>query len=239
MIEIKDLKKSLRCNGSEKTLFHDFNLEIVKGEKVGLFSPNGTGKTTLMNILAGIDKEYAGTVSNTGKRIGYVYQDPQATLAPWFTCEENILLVRKYHRLDVEKGRALLKQLVKPLNLNFSLSAYPFMLSGGQRQIVTLLRGLIIEPDVLLMDEPFSALDIGKRAAVVEFLKTRFTENVTVIMSSHRGEEVKTLLGRAVVLEYQSATRIRADICMSTPCSLQNFEQAVSELGCRRYAYDV
>lgn len=239
MIKIKDLKKALQCNGSRRTLFHGFNLEIGKGEKVGLFSPNGTGKTTLMNILAGIDKDFTGTVSNKGKRIGYVYQDPQATLAPWFTCEENILLVRKYHHLDVEKGRALLKQLVKALDLNFLLDAYPFMLSGGQRQIVTLLRGLILEPDVLLMDEPFSALDREKRATVVEFLKARFTENLTVIMSSHREDEVKTLLGRAVVLEYQSATRIKADICLSTACSLQNFEHAVSESEFRRYAYDV
>lgn len=238
MIKIKDLKKSLRCNGCDRTLFQGFNLEIGKGEKVGLFSPNGTGKTSLMNILAGIDKDFTGTVDVKGKRIGYVYQDPSATLAPWFTCEENILLVRKYHHLDVEKGRALLKQLVKVLDLNFSLDAYPFMLSGGQRQIVTLLRGLILEPDVLLMDEPFSALDIEKRTTVVEFLKTHFTENLTVIMSSHRGDEVRTLLGRAVVLEYQSAMRIRADICLSTECSMQNFEHAVSEIGFRRYAYE-
>jgi len=239
MIKIKDLSKSIRCNCAKKTLFHGFNLEIGKGEKVGLFSANGTGKTTLMNILAGIDKDFTGTVSNKGERIGYLYQDPQATLAPWFTCEENILLVRKYHHLDAEKGRALLKQLSKALHLNFSLDDYPFTLSGGQRQIVTLLRGLILEPDVLLMDEPFSALDKEKRAIVVEFLKTRFTENMTVIMSSHREDEVTTLLGRAVVLEYQSATRIRADVCLSTASSLQNFEYAVSESGFKRYAYDV
>lgn len=239
MIEIKDLKKTLRCNSCNRTLFHGFNLEIRKGEKVGLFSPNGTGKTTLMNILAGIDKDFSGTVSNKGKRIGYLYQDPQATLAPWFTCEENILLMRKYHHLDAEKGRVSLRRLVKALDLNFSLDAYPFMLSGGQRQIVNLLRGLILEPDVLLMDEPFSALDIEKRAAVVEFLKISFTENMTVIMSSHRGDEVRTLLGRAVVLEYQSATRIKEDICLSTACSIRNFERAVSDIGLRRYAYDV
>ncbi|GBD96611.1 MAG TPA: ABC transporter ATP-binding protein [Nitrospirae bacterium] len=239
MIEIKNLKKKFFCNGSNKSLFSGFDLVIRKSEKIGLFAPNGSGKSTLLNILAGVDKDFAGTVSIEGKRISYMHQDTNATLAPWFTCEKNILLVRKYHHLGIEKGKALLKRFVNEIEINFSLDQYPFMLSGGQRQIVALLRALIFEPDVLLLDEPFSALDIEKRAAFIEFLTKHFTNNLTVIMCSHRGDEVKSLLDRAVILEHQSETRITMDICRSKFHSKQEFEQIISKIRFKKNGHEI
>jgi NitT/TauT family transport system ATP-binding protein len=231
MIEIKDLKKTYCCNGCTKPLFAGFNLTIKRGEKVGLFAQNGTGKTTLINILSGMDKEFIGRVFIKGERISYVHQDPYATLAPWFTCERNILLVREYHHMDIEKGRSFLKKLIEELDINFSLTQYPFMLSGGQRQLVTLLRALILEPDILLMDEPFSALDIKKRNAVIKFLTKYLTDNnLTAIICSHRGDEVKSLLDRAVILECRSTTEISKDIYLSSTNSRQEFERIISEI---------
>lgn len=230
MIEIKNLDKKYLCNGNNKSLFSGFTLLVKKGEKIGLFAPNGAGKTTLMNILAGVDKDFVGTVSIGGKRTSYMHQDPNATLAPWFTCEKNILLVRGYHHLNIGKGKRFLRELIKELKINFSLDQYPFTLSGGQRQIVALLRALIFEPDVLLLDEPFSSLDVEKRMAVIEFLTKHLTNNLTVVICSHRGDEVKSLLNRAVILEHRSETKITKDICLSNFQSKQEFEQIISKI---------
>lgn len=231
MIEVKELKKTHCYNGYSKPLFAGFNLTINKGEKVGLFAPNGTGKTTLMNIMAGVDKEFAGSVVTKGERVSYVHQDSNATLAPWFTCERNILLVREYHHMNIEKGKSILKKLVEELDINFPLTEYPFTLSSGQRQIVTLLRALILEPDVILLDEPFSAIDIEKRTAVIEFLTKYFTDgNLTAIICSHRGDEVKSLIDRAIILECRSTTEICRDIYFSSIRSREEFKRIISEI---------
>ena len=201
MITIKSLKKDFINNNQRSIIFSGFNLSINKGEKVGLFGPNGSGKTTLLNILSGVDKKFSGSASVEGKRISYVHQDYNSTLLPWFTCESNILLVRKYHGLNIEDGKKLLNRLVKELRIDFSLKKYPFMLSGGQKQIVTLLRALIYEPEILLLDEPFSALDIERRLDIKNFLHSYFSDKLTVILCSHRGDEIKSLVNRAIVLE--------------------------------------
>jgi NitT/TauT family transport system ATP-binding protein len=228
MIEIKHLKKGFSSGNSRASLFSEFCLSITRGERVGLFAPNGTGKTTLLNVLSGVDEHYSGSISLGSKRVSYMHQDSIITLAPWFTSEKNIMLAREYHQLDTDKGDMLLEQLSRELELNFPLSRYPYTLSGGQRQIVALIRALICEPDILLMDEPFSALDVEKRTIVARFLERHFSDRLTLILTSHRGEEVASLINRAVVFEHKSATRVATDICLSEYSSRSEFELTVS-----------
>ena len=203
MIEIKNLKKEyLSKNDNKIHIFKNFFLEIGKNEIVGLFGINGSGKSTLLNMISGIDNEYTGSIKILSEKISYVNQKPMDTLLPWYTCEENILLVLDYHKLDRIKGKILLKELTKKLNIDFSLSSYPFELSGGQQQVVSILRAFIIQPDILLLDEPFAALDIERRINIINLFKL-YKDKMTIIITSHRGVEVSEILDRVVVLKNQ------------------------------------
>jgi len=203
MIEIKNLKKEyLSKNDNKIHIFKNFFLEIGKNEIVGLFGINGSGKSTLLNMISGIDNEYTGSIKILSEKISYVNQKPMDTLLPWYTCEENILLVLDYHKLDRIKGKILLKELTKKLNIDFSLSSYPFELSGGQQQVVSILRAFIIQPDILLLDEPFAALDIERRINIINLFKL-YKDKMTIIITSHRGVEVSEILNRVIILKKQ------------------------------------
>jgi len=228
MITIHKLNKTFVNNGDEKNIFSDFDFVIEKGQKVGLFGPNGSGKTTLLNILSGLDKKHSGKVKAERKRISYVHQDYNSTLLPWFTCEKNILLAREYHGLDKKGGLKIIKQLIKELQINFSLKQYPFSLSGGQKQIITLMRALVLEPEVLLLDEPFSSLDIDRRSDVLEVLKKYFTKVMTVVICSHRGDKINSILDRAVVLQNQPV-KITKDI-LAKDMDRKDFEDIVLKI---------
>ena len=228
MITIHNLNKTFTNNGDEKTIFSNFDFIIEKGQKVGLFGPNGSGKTTLLNILSGVDKKYGGKVEVKRKRISYVHQDYNSTLLPWFSCEKNILLAREYHGLDKSSGLKILKQLIKELKINFSLKQYPFSLSGGQKQIVTLMRALVLEPEILLLDEPFASLDVERRADVLAVLKKHFTKDMTVVICSHRGDEISSILDRAVVLQSQPV-KITKNI-LAKDISKKDFEDTVLKI---------
>lgn len=228
MITIHKLNKTFTNNGSEKTIFSDFNIVFEKGQKIGLFGPNGSGKTTLLNLLSGVDKKYGGKVEVKRKRVSYVHQDYNSTLLPWFSCERNILLAREYHGLNKSGGLKRLKQLIKELKINFSLKQYPFSLSGGQKQIVTLMRALVLEPEILLLDEPFASLDVERRFDILAVLKKYFTKDMTVIICSHRGDEISSILDRAVVLQHQPV-KITKDI-LAENMSRKNFEDTVLKI---------
>lgn len=221
-----------RCKG----LFSKFNLTILKGERIGLFAPNGCGKTTLFNIISGMDGDYQGVVNSDFKRLSYMNQDPKATLLPWYTCKKNILLMRNYHRMSISEGMKLLNDLTSSLNVNFSLSLYPFQLSGGQAQIVALMRALIIEPDFLLMDEPFSALDMEKRDTVREVLLTLSDTKITMLLCSHRGDEVDTILNRAVLLESISEAAIIRDMRLKDFETRKEFESYIATINYNQFS---
>lgn len=234
MISVKNLEKSFNYDGKKKVIFSGFNFSVKKGEVVGLFGPNGSGKSTLLNILSGVDTNFNGHKKLDSKRVAYVHQDPEATLAPWFTCEKNILLLRKFHNIDIKRGKVILKNLCNAFDINFSLQQYPFELSGGQRQIVTLLRALIIEPDIILLDEPFSALDMEKRSDALKAFSKSFMKGKTIVICSHRGDEVKSLINRATTFN-RLGTQIEYDILQKNFQSRKEFENAVSKIRFKKY----
>jgi NitT/TauT family transport system ATP-binding protein len=224
-----------KCRG----LFWKFNLTIQKGERIGIFAPNGCGKTTLFNIISGIDGDFQGVVNSDFKRLSYMNQDPKATLLPWYNSKKNILLMRNYHRKSLGEGLKLLNVLIDALNVNFSLSLYPFQLSGGQAQIIALIRALIIEPDFLLMDEPFSALDMEKRDTVREVLQTLSDRGTTMLLCSHRGDEVNTILNRAVLLESKSETGIMKDIRLKDFKTRNEFESYIATINYNQFSKEI
>ena len=150
------------------------------------------------------------------------------TLIPWYNCLKNIMLFREYHGLDRKKGLSQLNKLKNDLDIDFSLKKYPFMLSVGQKQIVILLRTLLLEPDILLLDEPFSALDLEKRRKVIQVLK-KYTEDKTTIIISHRGDEVAELIDEALILS-SNPSKITRHILIKDYANRELFEEEIIKI---------
>lgn len=184
MIKINSLNKSY----PKTQVFSDFSLEIEKGKVTCILGESGSGKTTLLNVLAGLT-DYSGQVDKVD--CSYVFQTPN--LFPNLTARQNLELVCK----DKEKIQAL----AKDFRIDQKLDSYPKHLSGGQCQRVALLRGVLFDSQVLLMDEPFSSLDLKVKSLVIERLKSMLKEQSrTVLMVTHDIKEAVALADRIVVL---------------------------------------
>ena len=190
------------------------NFQVPGGQFVCLVGPSGCGKTTLLNLIGGLDDGYDGTIefgdSDAERRIGFMFQSPR--LMPWLTVLENVRLVTN-SRADSDRARELLVQM----GLADVLDAYPSTLSGGMRRRVALARAFAIEPQLLLLDEPFVSLD----QPIAERLRTLLLElwqarPTTVLFVTHDVREALSLADRILFL---SATpgRLVYDMEVSLP----------------------
>lgn len=151
-------------NGQIKAL-EDICLNVKRGEFVSIFGPNGCGKTTLLLCLAGVVEPSKGTVTINTKppkeaMIGFVFQNYREALLPWRSCIDNIAFPLEVAGEKKHARREKARDLVKRLGLKVDLDSPPYQQSGGQQQLIAIARALISEPDVLVMDEPLSSLDI-------------------------------------------------------------------------------
>lgn len=210
MIQLESVCKSYIQKGKKQIVFDAFSLDIPSNSKVALVGPNGIGKSTLLTMIVGIDKKYSGKIRVLSKPIGYVHQRPSATLLPWYTARKNILLPRHHLRLDIAEGEALLAHYTKELEVDFSLDKHPNTLSGGQQQLVCILRTLVLDPQVVLLDEAFSALDKSKRVMVRRVVK-EFVCKRTLILVSHQNEEITDLADVLVDLSQDKAGLINVE----------------------------
>jgi len=187
-------------------VLHNLNLEVNEGEFVVLVGPSGCGKSTLLNLLSGYIKPLAGMVSGTGA-IRTVYQ--QDSLFPWLTVTENISMGLR-HIVNRQQQQQELHDLVELIHLEGFKGHYPHQLSGGMRQRVELARVLAGDSDILLMDEPFSALDyqtrLRMRRELILLLEKRPR---TVVFVTHDIEEAAQLADRVLVLSNRPATICR------------------------------
>jgi len=172
---------------------------VERGEFLSIIGPSGCGKTTLLHILNGLEPPSAGHVRAPADEMAFVFQRP--LLLPWRSVLDNVLFSAQCRGLDLRPARAKAEDLLRRVGLADVLDYLPHQLSEGMKQRVNLARAQLIEPRVLLMDEPFAALDVDTRAAVHrELLELWQEQDLTVVFVSHNLEEVVRLSDRVAFL---------------------------------------
>ena len=188
------------------SIYDRFDLDIPRGKLVSVFGPNGCGKSTLINIIAGLIPPDAGEILFDGKplraiKFGYVFQNYREALFPWLRSVDNIEYPLKLMKLPKAERRARVEKLVAHLGVKIDLKRYPYEMSGGQQQLISIMRALVVEPEILFLDEPFSALDYEMTLFMREQLQRIFMETgTTTVLVSHDLEEAVYLADRILLL---------------------------------------
>ena len=200
IIQIDNLSKKYYDRKQEILAIDNITLDVNEGEFLVIVGPSGCGKSTLLNIIGGIDNKTSGRIIvNDNIRIGYMLQTD--CLFSWLTILDNALLGLRINNMLTEDNINYVKELLNAYGLSEFMDSYPSSLSGGMKQRVALIRTLALKPDVLLLDEPFSALDYQTRLAVADDVyKIIRKENKTVIMITHDIGEACSIADRVVVL---------------------------------------
>lgn len=200
ILEIKNLKKSYHTRTSETLAVENFSYSLSNGEFVAIVGPSGCGKSTILSILCGLEKKSDGEIIlKNGCKIGYMLQ--QDSLFPFRTILDNCLLgLEINHERNPETEQKVIN-LLSTYGLKDFIHSYPEQLSGGMRQRVALIRTLATNPDILLLDEPFSALDYQTRLAVSDDVyKIIKQEKKSAIIVTHDLAEAISLADRVIVL---------------------------------------
>lgn len=198
IVEIAEKTFPAADGAPERALYRDFRLDVQDKSFVALLGPSGLGKTTLLNAIAGVDKDFRGRVVFTSggePRIGYAFQSPR--LLPWRTVLQNITLPLSPGADSHDKARAILAEM----GLGDAENVYPERLSLGMQRRVALARAFALEPDLLLMDEPFVSLDEQNAERLRDLLAELIARRpATVLFVTHDSREAVRLADRVVVL---------------------------------------
>ena len=203
-LSIQNVNKSFTVDGQKVDVLKDINLEVQEGEFIAIVGHSGCGKSTLLKIIAGLEKNDTGLVTVDGKEVngpgmdrGMIFQEHR--LFPWMSIEKNVQLGLK--GLSKEEKTKLPDQYLELVKLSEFKKAYPSQLSGGMSQRAAIARSLVSQPEVLLLDEPFGALDaLTKIELQEELLKIRERFHNTMLMVTHDIEEAVYLADRIVVM---------------------------------------
>jgi NitT/TauT family transport system ATP-binding protein len=220
-IAIHGLSKSFQLNSGERiAALEQIDLEIADGEFVCIIGASGCGKTTLLRLIGGFDEADAGSVriapgSGSSPTSSTVFQDD--SVFPWLTVEANIGYGMSLRHLPAAEQREVVDYFVDKIGLQAFRKAYPAQLSGGMRQRVSVARAFANRPEVLLMDEPFGALDEQTRLVLQdEVLRLWSTHRRTVVFVTHSIDEAIALSDRIVVLSARPG-RVRAIVGVDIP----------------------
>lgn len=191
---------------AELPVLRNIELSIERGSFISITGPSGCGKSTLLNIIAGLDKDFQGSVdSGDGAlRLSYMFQTPR--LLPWRTVEENIRLVLP----DAEGSEERIRELIERVGLSDAATAYPERLSVGMQRRAALARAFVVEPDLLLMDEPFVSLDDPTAEALRQLLIELWSRRpTTVLFVTHDRFEAVMLGTRLIRVDGRPATVVQ------------------------------
>ncbi|MFE7890042.1 ABC transporter ATP-binding protein [Streptomyces sp. NPDC057412] len=225
MLDVRGLRKVYEGSGRRVEAVRDLTFTVGPGELVCLVGPSGCGKTTLLKCVAGLLAPTGGEVLLEGRRVdgpppamAFVFQEYGRSLFPWMRVGENVELpLRQKKDLDRARRRALVRDALESVGLSDAAGAYPWQLSGGMQQRVAIARALAYEPRVLLMDEPFAAVDAQTRADLEDLVRGLWRERgITILFVTHDIDEA-VYLGERVIVLSASPTVVREQLTVDLP----------------------
>src|SRR5271170_4020630 len=226
----------------DRLILDNLNLSVAKGEFLSIIGPSGCGKSTVLKLISGLTPATSGNIlvdgmtpRNARETMSFIFQDP--TLLPWRTVRANAILGLELERVPKEKRETRIDSLLELVGLSHVSRAYPRQLSGGMKMRLSIARALTTGPRLLLMDEPFAALDEMTRDRMnEELLRLRDEQKWTVVFVTHAVSEAVFLSTRILVLA-PNPGRIHADLPISLPYprtaelrDAPEFEQTVTEV---------
>lgn len=205
IMEIKNLKKIYHTSTNEMLAVEDFSLKIKEGDFIAIVGPSGCGKSTILSILCGLEEKSDGSFFlKDNVKIGYMLQ--KDSLFEWRNILKNCLLGLEINNTIDNESRKRVINMLNTYGLGDFLNSYPDNLSGGMRQRVALIRTLATNPNILLLDEPFSALDYQSRLAISDDIyKILKKEKKTMLMVTHDIAEAISMCDKVVVLSKRPA----------------------------------
>ena len=219
-VEFSGVRIAFNVKGGTYVAVEDTDLDVAEGEFVSIVGPTGCGKSTLLNVAAGLIAPSAGSISVFGgplrgvnRRAGYLFQAD--ALMPWKTALENVAVGLEVSGVSRAEARARAQQWLTRVGLGAFAERYPHQLSGGQKKRVALAQVLILDPRLLLMDEPFGPLDAQTRAIMGDLLLELWSaDRKAVLFVTHDLEEAIALSDRVVIMAAGPASRIIGDYCV-------------------------
>lgn len=207
ILKFERVEMRYHTKNGETVAVKDLSFSVKQGEFLAVVGPSGCGKTTLLSLAAGLLKPSAGKIENGGVTFGYMLQKDE--LFPWRTIEKNVFLPLEIQRRNTPERRQKVLSLAEKYGLKDFLKSFPRELSGGMRQRAALIRTLAAEPDVLLLDEPFSALDYQTRLNVCDDVyRIIKSEKKTAVLITHDISEAVSVADEAIVLSRRPATLV-------------------------------
>lgn len=197
-------------------LYDNFSLDLSNNQLVSIFGPNGCGKSTLINMISGLMPFDRGQVLIHGKpirraRIGYVFQNYRDSMFPWLSAYDNIAYPLRVKGVTERECRDRVERMIDLFNIRLDLKRYPYNFSGGQQQLISILRALVADPEVLFLDEPFSALDFEMTLFVREKLQEIFmATSIPMLMVVHNLEEAVYLADTILLLSKRPTHLVEA-----------------------------
>jgi NitT/TauT family transport system ATP-binding protein len=224
MLDVRGLRKVYEGSGRRVEAVRDLTFTLDAGELVCLVGPSGCGKTTLLKCLGGLLAPTSGEVLLGGRPVtgpppgmAFVFQEYGRSLFPWMRVGENVELPLKQKQLSRARRRELVADALESVGLADAAGAYPWQLSGGMQQRVAIARALAYEPDVLLMDEPFAAVDAQTRADLEDLVRRLWRERgITVLFVTHDIDEA-VYLGQRVLILSSSPTVVQEQLKIDLP----------------------
>ncbi|MBY3554404.1 ABC transporter ATP-binding protein [Modestobacter lapidis] len=224
MLDVAKVQKTYTGQGRTVEAVRDLTFSVGNGELVCIVGPSGAGKTTLLKVIAGLLEPTSGTVTLDGTQVtgpppsmAVVFQEYGRSLFPWMTVEQNVELPLKQKKMAKERRAELVRDALEAVGLAEAHSAYPWQLSGGMQQRVAIARAVAYQPQVLLMDEPFAAVDAQTRADLEDLIRSLWHKlGVTILFVTHDIDE-SVYLGERVLVLSSSPTVIMEDLTIDLP----------------------
>ena len=231
MLEISSLRKTYGGHGRQVEALRDITLTVDAGQFVCVVGPSGCGKTTLLRCLGGLLPPTSGEVKVDGVPVtgppdglAIVFQEYGRSLFPWLRVAENVELPLKSKGLATAERRRLVGESLAAVGLADAGKAYPWQLSGGMQQRVAIARGIAFQPRVMLMDEPFAAVDAQTRADLEDLVRTVWKQfGMTMLFVTHDIDEA-VYLGERVVILSASPTHVLEDLDIDLPADRDQLE---------------